>query len=266
MICQDCGGEWMLTTWLDLPPWAIVTTLIVFYGLSATLLHLLSFHWPTRRHLAGLQGMTTPFFATANTLFALMIAFLGTGVWETYRAATQAVLHEREGIVSVLELANAVPSEAPRLRERINHYVASVIDDEWHRRPIGHGSDHTDAALRALLRAAASPQTGVAANPAVQAALLDAVQRIVAARSARLVLMQAPSDSPRWVAVLLLALLTQVTVAVTHLDRARGQVVALGLSTAAAIIALGLVAILERPFDGANQVSPEPLQRAIADE
>jgi len=48
------------------------------------------------------------------------------------------------------------------------------------------------------------------------------------------------------------------------LDRARGQIVALTLSTAAAIIALALVAALERPFDGANQVSPEPLQQAIA--
>jgi hypothetical protein len=153
----------MLATWLDFPPWAIVVTLIGFYGLSATLLHLISFHLPTRRYLASLKGMTSPFFATANTLFALMIAFLGTGVWESYRTATQAVVHEREGIVSVLELANAVPSEAARLRERINHYVASVIEDEWYRRPIGHGSDHTDAALRALLGAAASPQ-GSGAN------------------------------------------------------------------------------------------------------
>ena len=39
----------MLATWLDFPPWAIVVTLIGFYGLSATLLHLISFHLPTRR-------------------------------------------------------------------------------------------------------------------------------------------------------------------------------------------------------------------------
>jgi hypothetical protein len=256
----------MLTGWLDLPPWAITVTLVVFYGLTATLLHLISFHWPTRRHLASLQGMATPFFTTANTLFALMIAFLGAGVWESYRTAVQAVLHEREGIVAVLELAHAAPSEASRLRERVNQYVTSVIDDEWHQRPIGHGSDHTDAALLALLGAAASHQTGAAAGPAVQAALISAVQRISAARSSRLVLTHAPNDSPRWVAVLLLALLTQVSVAVAHLERARSQIVALSLSTAAAVIALALVAMLERPFDGANQVSPEPLQRAIAAE
>jgi Protein of unknown function (DUF4239) len=253
----------MLTTWLDLPPWAIAVTLIVFYGLTATLLHLIAFHWSTRHHLASLQGMTTPFFTTANTLFALMIAFLGAGVWESYRTAVQAVLHEREGIVAVLELANAVPSEATRLRDRVNHYVTSVIDDEWHQRPVGHGSDHTNAALLALLGAAASQQTGGAASPAVHAALLNAVQRISAARSARLVLMEAPNDGPRWVAVLLLALLTQVSMAVAHLDRTRSQIVALSLSTTAAIIALALVAMLERPFDGANQVSLEPLRQAI---
>jgi hypothetical protein len=66
---------------------------------------------------------------------------------------------------------------------------------------------------------------GVAANPAVQGALLDPVQRISAARSARWC--SCKNDSPRWVAILRLALLTQVTVAVTHLDRARGQVIAL---------------------------------------
>src|SRR5690242_11022293 len=99
-----------------------------------------------------------------------------------------------------------------------------------------------------------------------QAALLNAVERIGAARSARLVLMGAPNDSPRWVAVLLLAVLTQVSVAVAHLDRARSQIVALSLSTAAAIIALAPVAILEHPFDGANQISLEPLRQAVAAE
>ncbi|MBV8613496.1 MAG: DUF4239 domain-containing protein [Acetobacteraceae bacterium] len=144
--------------------------------------------------------------------------------------------------------------------------MASVLDEEWHKRPVGYGSPRTDAALRGLLGAAASRQTGAAAGPAVQAALIDAVQRIGAARSARLVLMRAPTDTLRWGAVLLLALLTQVSVAVAHLDRARGQVVALALPTTAAIIVLALVAALERPFDGAHQISPAPLRQAIAAE
>ena len=109
----------MLAGWLDLPPWAIAATLVAFYGLSAALLHLASFRWPTRRHLAGLQGMVTPFFVTSNTLFALTVAFLGASAWDTYRGAVQAVLHEREGVVAALELANAVPPEAERLREEI---------------------------------------------------------------------------------------------------------------------------------------------------
>jgi hypothetical protein len=254
----------MLAGWLDLPPWAIAATLVALYGLTAALLHLASFRWPTRRHLADLQGMVTPFFVTSNTLFALTVAFLGASAWDTYRGAVQAVLHEREGVVAALELANAVPAEAGRLRERVNRYVTSVVDDEWRRRPVDSGSRQADAALRALLGAAASPQTAAAAGPAVQAALLDAVQRIGAARSARLALMRAPTDTLRWGAVLLLALLTQVSVAVAHLDRARRQAVALALPTAAAVIVLALVAALERPFDGANQVSPEPLRQALA--
>ena len=253
----------MLAGWLDLPPWAIAATLVAFYALTAALLHLVSFRWPTRRHLADLQGMVTPFFVTSNTLFALTVAFLGASAWDTYRAAAQAVLHEREGVVAVLELANAAPPEAARLRERAGQYVASVLGDEWHKRPVGHGSAQTEAALRGLLGAAASRQTGAAAGPAVQAALIDAVQRIGAARSARLVLMQAPTDTLRWGAVLLLALLTQVSVAVAHLDRARAQIVALSLPTVAAVIVLALVAALERPFDGAHQISPEPLRQAI---
>src|SRR5215212_291721 len=128
----------MLSGWLDLPLWAVVVTLIAFYGLTAALLHLASFHWPTCHRVASLQGMATPFFTTANTLFALMIAFLSAGVWETYRNAVQTVLQEREGVVAVLELANAVPSESDRLRDRAGRYVASVIGDEWHLRPIGH--------------------------------------------------------------------------------------------------------------------------------
>ncbi len=48
-----------------------------------------------------------------------------------------------------------------------------------------------------------------------------------------------------------------------HLDRARAQVLALLLSTAATVTALAVVATTERPFTGLLTVSRAPLEHLL---
>ena len=48
-----------------------------------------------------------------------------------------------------------------------------------------------------------------------------------------------------------------------HLDKPRAMLAALTVFATGAIVALGLIALQEHPFNGAFRVSPAPLERLL---
>jgi hypothetical protein len=64
--------------------------------------------------------------------------------------------------------------------------------------------------------------------------------------------------------VLILGALTQISIAVVHLQRRNAQIAALVVFSAAVVVALGLIALQERPFQGPFQVGPGPLRQLLA--
>ena len=63
----------------------------------------------------------------------------------------------------------------------------------------------------------------------------------------------------KWAAVLILALITQVAIALVHLDKPRPQAAALFVFTLAAVSVLGLLAVHESPFEPPVFVPPGPI-------
>ena len=148
----------------------------------------------------------------------------------------------------------------PQLRSAAREYVTSVLHDEWQQMRRHQESAITGAVLDNLLRLAGDPAVAQQAGSTAHTALLNAVLRIVAARSGRLALSTDQADVYKWTVVLILALIAQIGIAVVHLDRARPRILAMLVFTASAVTALDLVAVCERPFHGAHQVSSAPLQ------
>jgi hypothetical protein len=62
----------------------------------------------------------------------------------------------------------------------------------------------------------------------------------------------------------ILALLTLIALGMVHLERPRAQFAALVVFAAATAAALGLVAVRERPFAGAERISPAPLEEVLS--
>jgi len=139
----------------------------------------------------------------------------------------------------------------------IRNYAQAVVDDEWRRLAEGERSTKADAALNDLLRQVARP--GLTNDPSVQRTMLDMVLRIRSAHEDRIVLSNDRTMSSKWAAVLILALLTQIAIAVVHLESPRPQLAALGIFTLAAVMILGLLAVHESPFDPPVFVPPGPI-------
>lgn len=92
------------------------------------------------------------------------------------------------------------------------------------------------------------------------------LQKIIDARDARanrITLSNDRTETLKWLSVIGLALLTQLALAVVHLDKTAPQRLALGLFSAAAVFAICVVAAYERPFDGSIRLPPDQLAELI---
>ena len=98
----------------------------------------------------------------------------------------------------------------------------------------------------------------------VHAALLAAAIRVGTARNDRHSLSVDHTNTLKWSSVLLLGLITQIALALVHLERPRAMLAALTVFSTGAVVALGLIALQEYPFEGAFRISPAPLERLLA--
>ena len=89
--------------------------------------------------------------------------------------------------------------------------------------------------------------------------MLEMVLRIRGAHEDRVALSSDRTTATKWAAVLLLALITQIAIAVVHLEDPRPQAAALAIFTVGAASVLGLLAVHEAPFEPPVFVAPGPI-------
>ena len=250
----------MIELWLHDPSWATLLILGAGYTSVALILHWLSFGRPFVRLAEGYRGVVPPYLTSPAMVFALMTAFLSSAVVGTNRDAERAVQQERDGAAAIIQFADIVPA-AHDLHRLTETYIRAVLEHEWHDpRDFSPG----DAALRAMTEAVLALPTQAAVPPMVPAQLLREVREIGAARSIRRGIVESHVDEIPWLSVLLLGVLTQVGIAVVQLDKRKPQALALAVTTASIVVVLGLIALMERPFDGIHIVSSAPLQRVLS--
>lgn len=253
----------MIGFWLDLPLSLLIGVLAALYVGWSLLLHALTFRLSTRSWAGTLQGIVPPFIASVALLFGLLTGFLGNDVWTRNKEASRAVLTESESLKTLHTLSITSASDMSSIRAALRAYTASVISEEWPRMAEHGSAPQTDAALAALLREVSNPTIARAASQVVHQALLGAVLRVRAARAERLSLSSDRTNDMKWISVLILGAITLLAVALVHLERPRAQLAALMVFTAAAVVALGLIAAQEQPFDGPLQVSAAPIEAAL---
>ena len=247
----------LFTAWLAWPVAALFASLLVVYIGSAALIVWLSFRSPLSAHIQTYKGVVAPFFTSTAVIFGLLIAFLSTDIWDRNKQAETIVFTESDTLVGLYSLTAASATDNTALRTAIRAYVTAVIEDEWPRMAVQQRSGRTDAALNGLLREVAKPTTTI--DPSVQRTMLDMVLRVRRAHEDRLVLSNDRTVVTKWAAVMLIALITQIAIAVVHLERPRPQAAALVIFTVAAVLLLGLLAMHEAPFEPPIFVPPGPI-------
>jgi len=254
----------MIKAWLDLPAFGIFATLcILYYGITIALFGLV-FRSRLGAPIQSFNGLVAPFFSSVAVLFSLLTGFLANDVGDRNRQAVRAVQTEAGELRNVSTLSVASASDMTEIRIALKGYVNSAVHEEWPAIMSGQTSPRTDAAYDSLLREISDPSLTRDASGAVHAALLSSAIRAGTARNDRLSLAGDRTNDLKWISVLILGVITQIGLMLVHLDKPRAMLAALTVFATGAIVALGLIALQEHPFNGAFQVSPAPLERLLA--
>jgi hypothetical protein len=219
----------------------------------------LSFASPFAPALQNWKGVAPPFVGVPATLFGLMMTFLSQDIWEANRQAYRALALEREQLVTLAALTENHGIDAADLPRALRSYVEAVVGLEWKSMENGEEAPEAEAALNVLTRSASSAKI----EPAFQHALIDTVLKLRSAREQRLAIAAAFPDDRKWMAVLLIGVVTQFSLAVVHLERARPQLLAQLIFGAAAVVAISFVASVSEPYSPPKAVSSEPLAQLL---
>lgn len=247
--------------WLGWPVAAVFASLFVLYLGAAALMVWLSFRSRLAPWIQTFRGVVPPFFGSTAIIFGVLIAFLSNDVWERNKQAERVVFTESDTLIALYSLSAASMSDNAGLRAAIRGYATAVVEEEWPLLALEQRSPRADAALNALVREVAKPGAGIDAS--VQRTMLDMVLRVRSAHEDRVSLSNDRTLVTKWAAVLLLAFITQVSIAVVQLENARPQAAALVIFSLAAVLLLGLLATHEAPFEPPVFVPPGPILEVL---
>ncbi|HET7848978.1 MAG TPA: DUF4239 domain-containing protein [Pseudolabrys sp.] len=253
----------MIEKWLDLPEAGVFGVLAVLYGVAALLIAWLTFGKPFVDRVRAIDGVVAPFFGAASVLFALLTGFLANDIATRNAQALRAVQVEANELQNVFTLSVASASDMRSIRAALLAYVKSAIADDWPAMENDEGAAKTEAAYSELLHEVSDPKIAKESGEAVHAALLNATVRAGTARSDRIALASDRTTSFKWEVVLVLGVITQISIAIVHLQRRGAQIAALTVFSAAVVVTLGLIALQERPFGGAFAIAPASLQEFV---
>lgn len=249
----------LLDFWMSQTMPVMALTLTGVMASLALFLCWLSFASRFSGHVQNWKGVVPPFVAIPATLFGLLMTFLSQDVWEANRRAYSALALEREQLATLSALSSNHGINAPDIPRAIRDYIESVVALEWKTMENGMESPEAEAALNRLTRAVNLANI----EPVFHRTLIDAVMRLRSAREQRLAIAGAYPDDRKWTAVILIAFMSQIALAVVHLDRPKPQLLAQAIFALAAIIPISLVASVEEPYSPPNAVSPEPLAQLL---
>ncbi len=256
------GSLKFIDIWLSLPLWEAVSLLAAAYCAAALLLLWLSFGAATGRWIRRFQGVVAPFVGAAVTVFAILVGFLASDVWDRSRRASAAVRAEATDLMSLHALAKVMGKPHESIDRAIEGYVIAVIRFEWPSMRGGEPAPEAEAAQDALLQTVAKPDS-VASGNALDRLLLDTALKVREARIERLALSSDFSASDKWACVLLMALMAQISVSAVHLHEARAQFAAIAIFTASSILVIGLIRANEGPFQSPRGVSFDPIAAVL---
>lgn len=253
----------MTMPWTALPITLTLLGTVAILVAFAVLLIFLSFGPWSGHFVQTFSGVAAPFVGTTALMFGILTGFLANDIWDRDRRATAAVGSEADSLIALVTLASTFDLPVDPVAKAVRSYAVAVTSKEWPRMAQGESAPEAERALDNLLRTIVKPMQTPGSNAALDRALLDTALAIRTNRNTLLALSRDESAPLKWFAMMTLALLSQVSLAAVHLERARPQILAMAIHTASLAFVIGLLVAHDVPFVPPLAVVPDPIARVL---
>lgn len=200
--------------------------------------------------------------AVVGVIYAVLLAFVAIGVWERFEQADTRTYEEATNLTIVYRDAGSF-SNGKTLRAALRDYVRDVIEDEWPKMQRGERSVSARLLLESVDRDVRNLKADTPEKINIQARMLDAMDRALEDRDARISEEATGISTVMWVILIIGAF---VTVGFTFLFGFK-QSIMQQLMIGSLAILIGLVLFLtvalDFPFRGGLTVGPEAFENAL---
>lgn len=200
------------------------------------------------------RGVVGPYFASVAILFALFASLLAAELWQRQTREDTLLHAEMNGLKSMLHIAASIDPESTVVRDTIRSYLRQTAYGAELAPRTSPAEGQASEALKRLYRLATDPAT-FKGNAIAQATFLQSLDVVRSAREDRTDLHKAHVAPSKFFTLLLFGMLTQIAIAFCHAGNPRALAASVMLFSVAFASAIGILALLDDPYEGVRMVS-----------
>jgi hypothetical protein len=209
------------------------------------------------------RSLALALLGVVATVNSLLLAFAAVSVWDSYKAAEQAVRGEAATIgVLGRDLALFDTAESVGARDLLRTYGRSLLEKEWPAMERAQASDATWTAFELMFRAVGRLDPVAPREAALMPEIWARADELVKFRRERLYASEVYVPLTLWVVIAIGTLLTITTTYV--FPRTAFNTTAVGLLSVALGMVFFFIVAMDRPFAGTESISPEPIVSALS--
>ncbi|HKN00268.1 MAG TPA: DUF4239 domain-containing protein [Candidatus Binataceae bacterium] len=249
----------MIADWIySNPTWLWGTLLVVLAALGAGL-GLIVFHRSVQVEVRKAHNELAGFIvAVISVTYAVLLAFIAVATWESFSRAQDIVDNEADYVGSIYRDTQGLPaSTGQAIRDDLQTYVKTVIDDEWPVQQEGKTPTQGWVPLRKLHASIVTLQPTTMGQEVIQAELLRTLNELYSARASRLSAVEGHiPDVVWWIILFGGSLTTGFTYLFGFHDFRMHVVMTMAVAASLALVVVLIVA-LDWPFRGEVSIAPD---------
>ncbi len=230
---------------------------------ALALLFMLRRQWTPKR-LKNTNDISGFYIGILGTIYAVIIAFMLSGVWLDFEDAEVNAEKEANCLVTLFRLTRGLPDEQRnRLQDLAEKYATTMVDEEWDAMSRNEVSTRGIEITETLWREVTTMQSQTPGNHAILDHIMTELTSMTEHRRIRLLQTKQVIPGILWAVLIVGGVVTVGTSCLFGVDDLRLHIthtVALAL-----LISLVLIAIadLDRPFQGPVHVPPDGFNLAL---
>jgi hypothetical protein len=218
--------------------------------------------WPPIQRMAH-NDMVGPSVGVIGTTYAVIIAFMLSGVWSEFQAAQINAEQEANCLVNIFRFAERLPAEqGPKVQQLARDYSLAMIQDEWPAMERGAIGQRSQVIIEDLWRALAVPP-----HDATHEMLLDhsisELTQMTEHRRIRLLQSRKRLPGLLWAVLILGGVITVMSTCLFGVQNFRLHLVQVTAITLLLSLMLVAIAEVDRPYQGNVRVAPEGFRYAL---